>query len=172
MNDPRSLRELVLVAAVAQNGVIGRGNALPWKIPGELKHFRSVTVGHSVIMGRKTFDSIGKPLADRRNIVLTRDEETRRDGIEGCEVVATWDEAIALARTTDDAPRVIGGSQVYATALPWATELLLTEIAQDFEGDAFFPRWDASEFVEVSRVAHSEPGVSFARYRRRGLATP
>lgn len=170
MSDGSSRRELVLVAAVARNGVIGKSNALPWKIPGELKHFKAITVGHAVIMGRKTFDSIGKPLENRRNIVLTRDEATRRRGITGCEVVATWPEAIAIAREGDDAPRVIGGAEVYALALPEATELALTEIAQDYEGDAYFPRWSADEFVEVSRVAHTEPGVSFVRYRRRDRA--
>lgn len=167
MSSASVMPELALVAAVARNGVIGKSNTLPWKIPGELKHFRAVTMGHAVLMGRKTFESLPKALDGRRNIVLTRDEDTLRRGLFGCEVVSTWAEAIALARTTDDAPRVIGGAQVYAMALPEATELVLTEIAREYEGDAFFPAWDASEFVEVSRVAHSEPGVDFVRYRRR-----
>jgi dihydrofolate reductase len=156
--------ELVLVAAVARNGVIGRDNTLPWHIPGELKHFRAITLGHAVIMGRKTFESIGKPLAQRRNIVLTRDPSRP---LEGCERAATLEEAIALARQTDEAPRVVGGAEVYAMAMPLATELALTEIDREYEGDARFPLVDPRVFVEVSRVAHSEPGVYFVRYRRR-----
>lgn len=155
---------LVLVAAVARNGVIGNGNALPWHIPGELRHFRAVTVDHAVIMGRKTFDSIGKPLAQRRNIVVTRDRSWAR---EGCERAGSIDEAIALARATDSAPRVIGGAEIYRAAMPLATELILTEIDRDYKGDARFPTVDPAEFREVKRVAHSEPGVTFCWYARR-----
>lgn len=158
------MNALVLVAAVARNRVIGQGNALPWSIPGELRHFRAVTIEHAVIMGRKTFDSIGKPLAQRRNIVVTRDPAWARDG---CERAASLDEAIALARTSDSAPRVIGGAQIYAAAMPLATELILTEIDRDYEGDAHFPPVDPAVFREEKRVAHSEPGVSFCWYARR-----
>lgn len=156
--------ELVLVAAIARDNVIGKDNALPWRIPGELKHFRAVTVGHAVIMGRKTFESIGKPLADRRNIVVTRDRDR---SIEGCEVAPSLAAAIALARQTDEAPRVIGGAQLYAEALPLATEMILTEIDRAYPGDAFFPAFDRVAFVEERRVAHTEPDVSFVWYRRR-----
>jgi dihydrofolate reductase len=155
--------ELVIVAAVARNGVIGKSNALPWHIPGELEHFRAVTTKHAVIMGRKTFESIGKPLPNRRNIVITRDRSLL---IEGCETASSLTEAIAMARASDNAPRVIGGAQIYAEALPLATELVLTEIDRDYEGDAYFPAVDRAVWREERRVAHSEPGVSFCWYRR------
>jgi dihydrofolate reductase len=155
--------ELVIVAAVARNRVIGRSNALPWHIPGELKHFRAVTTEHAVLMGRKTFESIGKPLPNRRNIVITRDRALR---IEGCETAPSLVAAIALARTSDSAPRVIGGAQIYAEALPLATELILTEIDRDYEGDAHFPVVDRGVWREERRVAHTEPDVSFVWYRR------
>lgn len=155
--------ELVIVAAVARNRVIGKSNALPWHIPGELKHFRAVTTEHAVIMGRKTFESIGKPLPNRRNIVITRDRSLR---IEGCETAPSLTEAIAMARASDSAPRVIGGAQIYAEAMPLATELVLTEIDREYEGDAFFPAVDRAVWREVRRVAHTEPGVSFCWYRK------
>lgn len=154
---------LVIVAAVARNRVIGKGNALPWHIPGELKHFRAVTTEHAVLMGRKTFESIAKPLPNRRNIVITRD---RSLVIEGCETAPSLTAAIALARTSDSAPRVIGGAQIYAEAMPLATELILTEIDRDYEGDAYFPVVDRAVWSEERRVAHTEPGVSFVWYRR------
>ncbi len=154
---------LVIVAAVARNRVIGKGNALPWHIPGELKHFRAVTIDHAVIMGRKTFESIGKALPRRRNIVITRDRALR---VEGCETAPSLTEAIAIAREKDSAPRVIGGAQIYAEAIALASELILTEIDRDYDGDAYFPAFDRALFREERRVAHSEPGVSFCWYRR------
>lgn len=161
MNDRTN--DLVIVAAVARNRVIGKSNGLPWHIPGELVHFRTVTTGHAVIMGRKTFESIAKPLPNRRNIVLTRD---RSKHFEGCEIASSLDEAIAMARQSDSAPRVIGGAQIYAEAMPLATELVLTEIDRDYEGDAFFPVVDHAVWRLVRRVAHTEPGVSFCWYRK------
>jgi dihydrofolate reductase len=141
---------LVLVAAMAKNRVIGRGNAIPWRLPEDMKHFRAVTLGHAVVMGRATFESMGKPLPGRRNIVITRNRDLR---VEGAEVVGSLQEAIALARTTDTEPRVIGGGQIYAEAMPLATRMYLTEVDDEPEGDTFFPAFDGREWREVERRA-------------------
>jgi dihydrofolate reductase len=135
---------------MARNRVIGRGSEIPWRLPEDLKHFRAVTLGHAVIMGRATFDSMGKALPGRRNIVITRNRGLL---IEGVEVVGSLLDAIALARTTDAEPRVIGGGQVYAEALPLATRLYLTEVDAEPEGDVFFPELDRSAWREVERRA-------------------
>lgn len=162
---------VTLIAAVARNGVIGHGNDLVWRLPEDQKHFRAVTMGAPVIMGRATWDSLParfRPLPGRRNLVLTRQAGWHGDG---AEVVATLDEA--LARTAD-APRVfvIGGAQVYALALPRADELLLTEIERDFDGDCRFPDWPRDQFDEVARDRHraappNDFAYSFVTYRRR-----
>ncbi len=139
---------LVIVAAVARNGVIGREGGLPWHYPEDMRHFRTVTRGHAVIMGRKTYQSMGRPLPHRRNIVVTRDAHFAADG---CEVVHSLDEAIALARQTDPEPRVIGGAEIYALSLPLATVMYLTEVQRDIEGDTGFPAWDDGTWRETGR---------------------
>ncbi len=149
---------LALVVAVASNGVIGKGGGLPWRIPEDMKHFRRVTTGHAVIMGRKTWESIGKPLVNRRNIVVTR---TPGYTAEGAEVAASVDEAIARARQTDDEPRVIGGAEIYRATLPLATRLFLTEVHRDVEGDVSFPPFDRAEWREVERRAGEDPTVQY-----------
>lgn len=165
------MTELVLIAAVAKNGVIGRGQGMPWQLPQDMRRFRELTMGAPVLMGRTTWDTLPprfRPLPGRRNLVLTR-----QDGwhAEGAERVATIDDA--LARTAG-APRlfVIGGAQVYALALPRADELRLTEIERDFDGDTRFPDWPRADFDEIAREHHlaSAPndfGFSFVTYRRR-----
>ena len=158
-----------LVAALARNRVIGVGNRLPWRLPEDLARFKRLTMGAPVIMGRKTRESIGRPLPGRRNIVVTRE---RAATWEGCVVAHSLDEALALA---DDAPEafVIGGAELYAEALPLADELLLTEIDAEVKGDTFFPSWDRAAFQEESREQHvSEAGIpfSFVRYVRRPTA--
>lgn len=155
---------LALVVAIARGGVIGRENGLPWHVPEDLKHFRRVTTGHAVIMGRKTHLSIGKPLPHRRNIVVSR---TPGFAPEGCEVAPDLETAIAMARTSDDAPRVIGGAMLYAEAMPLVTDLFLTELDLEVDGDAFFPPFDRGEFEEVERTMGETPGVRFVRLRRR-----
>jgi dihydrofolate reductase len=157
--------KLALVVAVAKNGVIGKDGKLPWRYPEDLKHFKRVTLGHAVIMGRKTFDEVGKPLPDRRNIVVSRDEART---FPGCEVVKTVEEAIALARTTDEEPRIIGGAGIFAHALPLVTRMYLTEILRDYEGDTWFPAWDRSAFREVERRAGENPDVVFLTLDRTG----
>jgi dihydrofolate reductase len=167
MNTP----ELVLIAAVARNGVIGGANALPWQLPEDARHFRNATAGQPVIMGRKTWDSLParfRPLPGRRNIVVTRQAGWQAAG---AEAVASLQAARAL---TADAPRVfvIGGAEIYAAALPAATELLLTEIDRDYPGDAHFPAFSRAEFEEVARAPALDapaggPGYHFVTYRRR-----
>ncbi len=151
-----------MIAAVGSNGVIGVDGDLPWRIPEDLRHFRRNTVGHAVIMGRKTWDSLGRPLKNRRNIVLSRQPGLR---LEGAEVVGSLPEALALAREEDDAPRIIGGATLYAAAMPLATSLILTEVDQAPAGDTFFPPRDPARWQETSREPHE--GFAFVVWSRR-----
>lgn len=152
---------LALIAAVARNGAIGKDGGLLWHEPEDLKHFRRVTMGCPVIMGRKTWDSLParfRPLPGRRNVVITRNSAWRADG---AEAAPSLDAALALLA---DAPKVfvIGGGELYAHALPHASELVLTEIDADFDGDTFFPPWERARFTETSR--EDRPGYSFVIY--------
>lgn len=138
---------LVLVLAVARNGVIGKDGKVPWYIPEDLKHFRAMTKGHAILMGRKTYEETKRPLPDRRNIVISRDPAFSAPG---CEVVTSLEQGIALARTTDPEPRVIGGAEIYRLALPLATRIYLTEVDRDVDGDTVF-HLDRTGFVETER---------------------
>jgi dihydrofolate reductase len=163
--------QLVLVAAVARNGVIGRGQQLPWHLPEDLRHFRTATLGLPVIMGRRTWDSLPaarRPLPGRRNLVVTRQPWWRAAG---AEAVPSLDAALALIAGAERAC-VIGGAELYAAALPQADELLLTEIDRDIDGDVHFPPWDRSRYIETAREAHraavpDDFEVAFVTYRRR-----
>jgi dihydrofolate reductase len=141
---------LALIAVVARNGAIGKGNSLLVHLSEDLKHFKRTTLGCPVIMGRKTFESIGRPLPGRRNIVVTRNAQWRAEGVERAH---SLDEALKLVAAV---PKVfvIGGGELYAQALPHADELVLTELDRDFEGDTFFPAWDRRQFEETSRERH------------------
>lgn len=141
---------LSLVAALAHNRVIGRDNKLPWHLPEDLKHFRALTSGHPVIMGRKTFESIGRPLPGRLNIVISRNGELR---IPGVTTVTSLDQALleCKGKPGNEEVFVIGGAQIYSEALPRADRLYLTILEQGVEGDALFPEWRESGFREVSR---------------------
>jgi len=154
------LSRVVIIAAVASNGVIGHRNRMPWHLPEDLRRFRQLTLGHAVIMGRRTFESIGGPLAGRENIVITRSPDwTRSD----CHAAHSLEAAIAAVREPQDA-FVIGGAQIYALALPLASRLYMTEIERDFEGDAFFPEFDRSQWREAareSRVLDKVGGFSY-----------
>lgn len=161
MNRPTP--RLALIAAVARNGTIGKDNGLLWHEPEDLKHFRRVTMGCPVIMGRKTWDSLParfRPLPGRRNLVITRSADWHADG---AEAVHSLPAALALLAGTPKA-FVIGGAEIYALALPLADELVLTEIDADLDGDAFFPRWDRARFACTSR--EPQTGYSFATYQR------
>jgi dihydrofolate reductase len=163
VNDPEAaLAPLALIVAAARNGVIGKDGELPWHVSEDLKHFKNTTTGHVIIMGRNTHDSIGRALPGRRNIVVTRAVGAV---FPGCETAHSLEEAITLARTTDDCPFVIGGASLYEEALPLATELHLTTIDEDVEGDTYFPE-DLSEFEEVESRAGETAGVMFKVLRR------
>ena len=146
---------LSLIVAVAENGVIGKGGGLPWRLSSDLKTFRRLTMGKPIVMGRRTFQSIGKPLDGRDNIVVTRDPHFE---VQGVSAVATIDEALTLARilaTTRGADEVmvIGGADIYETLLPRADRIYLTRVHASPQGDRHFPPLDPSEWTEVSREA-------------------
>lgn len=142
---------LSLIAAVAANRVIGYRNSLPWRLPADLKHFKRLTMGHHLIMGRKTFESIGRPLPGRTIIVLSRNRSFLPGGLL---LARSLDEALALARS-DDEPFVAGGEAVFRLALDRADRIYLTEIHHEFAGDTFFPDLDLSRWSLVSREDHS-----------------
>ena len=133
--------KITLVAAIASNNVIGKENSLPWNIPEDLKRFKQMTSGHTILMGRKTFDSIGRPLPNRQNIVMTKDKNFEQEGIK---VINDFDEALELIKESNEDIFVIGGSKIYVLFEPVANSLAITRILIDFEGDAFFPdiNWD------------------------------
>lgn len=159
---PAPTPTLTLIVAVARNGVIGRDSDMPWHLPDELRYFKETTLGHTLLMGRATYDAIGRPLPGRRTIVLTRDRDWQRDGVE---VVHTLEDAVALSRDAGETELfVAGGAQVYAATLPHADVLLLTEVHAEPEGDTFFPEWDRSEWVETDRSDHD--GWSRVRLER------
>jgi dihydrofolate reductase len=151
---------IAIIAAVARNGVIGRRNRMPWHLPEDLKRFRGLTLGHAVIMGRRTFESIGKPLGGRNNIVVTRSLDWTGSG---CHAARSIETALAAVHEREDA-FVIGGAEIYALALPFARRLYITEIERDFEGDAFFPEFDRSRWREVSRESRVLGGTAGFSY--------
>jgi len=142
---------LSIIAALSRNRVIGKDNQLPWRLPADLKHFKAVTLGKPVIMGRKTFESIGKPLPGRDNIVVTRDPQFRADGIA---VAHSLDDALAQGRAAPEI-MLIGGAQLYTQALPRAQRLYLTLIHADIDGDAHFPDYDPAAWRETAREDHA-----------------
>ncbi len=158
---------LVLVAALDRAGAIGRGNQLPWRLPDDLKRFKALTLGHPLLMGRKTAQSLGRALPGRANLVLTR---SGRVPFEGMQAVASLDEAIALA--ADQPLMVIGGGEIYTLALPHAERMHLTHVDTEVaDADTFFPRFDASRWTVEQRRAHAADdrhacGFEFVDYRR------
>jgi dihydrofolate reductase len=165
--------ELILVAAVAENGVIGRDNALPWRIKSDMQHFRAMTMGKPVVMGRKTFASIGKPLKDRTNIVISRNPDYAAPGVA---VAPSLEAALATAR--GDALRrgaggiaVIGGAGIFRDAMILADRLEITLVHASPQGDTFFPAIDPALWRETARVRHpaapqDDAGFSLIRYER------
>lgn len=164
---PSAVRRIALIAAVARNGVIGLRGQLPWRLPDDLKHFRALTTGHAIVMGRKTWDSIGRALPERQNIVVSRQCDF---GAPGCVVAHGVPEAIGLAALPSPV-FVIGGEAVYRDALPLADLMFLTEIDRDFPGDARFPEFDRAQWRETSREPRRLDGEAgfaydFASYSR------
>lgn len=144
-------KRVVMVAAVADNGVIGRCGDIPWSIPEDLKHFRATTKGHTVLMGRATYDSIGHPLPYRTNIVVTRQQDWSADGVL---VAHSVEDGIALAQDVEGDVMVIGGGHIYRDALALADAQILTEVHQSPEGDTHYPEFDPGEWTEVRREPH------------------
>ncbi len=149
---------LAFIAAVAEGTVLGKDNALPWHHPEDLKHFKRLTLGHAIIQGRKTYESVGRPLPGRRNLIVSRDPAYHA---EGCEVFATPEDAVRAARNTDPCPFVLGGEMIYRALLPVATLVHLTRIAERHEGDAFFPELDAAEWHETAVRQGDDPRLTF-----------
>jgi dihydrofolate reductase len=143
---------LTILVAVSANNAIGKNNQLLWHLPADLKHFKNLTTGHPIVMGRKTYDSIGKPLPNRRNIVVTRQKDL---AIEGVEVVNDID--AALSRCADENEVfIIGGAEVYRMALPFVTKIYLTTVHKSYEADVFFPELNKEEWEEIELQYHSE----------------
>ncbi|MET7277487.1 dihydrofolate reductase [Kribbella sp. NPDC005582] len=149
---------IILIAAVGANGVIGRDNDLPWRIREDLQHFKQLTLGHTLVMGRKTYDSIGRPLPGRRTVVVTRQPDWSADGVD---VVHTLEEALK----DDGDLYVAGGGEIYRQALPYADRLELTEVDQSPAGDVTFPAFDRSDWTETARDPGD--GFTFVSYTRR-----
>ena len=144
-----------IIAAVAQNGVIGDKNALLWHISEDMRFFKRTTSGHPVIMGRKTYESLGRPLPNRTNVVISR---TQRE-IEGCTVVGSLEEAVALFPKEEEV-FIIGGAQIYALALAIADRMYLTRVYHDYQGDTSFPKWDSDEW-QLSNKESFECGEKY-----------
>lgn len=156
-----------IIVAAAQGGVIGAGNALPWHIPEDLRYFKRMTLGKPIVMGRKTFDSIGKPLPGRSNIVVSRQRGLQ---VEGVSVVASVEEALALgeklARQAGVAEvMVVGGSEIYRQALPHVQRIYLTDIDAAVSGDAFFPELNRRHWQEISSTPAEEPSAYPCHFR-------
>jgi len=166
---------LAVIVAAAENGVIGRNNALPWHLPQDLRYFKQVTMGKPIVMGRKTFESIGRPLPGRTNIVITRNPDFTAEGVR---VVASLDEALRLAEDIaliDSAQElvVIGGAEIYKASIPRADRLYITEVHASIQGDAFLPKIDWAHWREVDRERHGASDenpyeYSFVVYSRAG----
>ncbi len=159
------MRKITIIVAASENSVIGYKNALPWHISEDLKNFKKITINHSVIMGRKTYESIGKPLKDRRNIVISRSKSLLIDGVE---VVNSLDKAISIV---DDSSEIfiIGGEQIYTISLPLATHLYITKVNGHYKGDAFFPDFIQKEWKEIARedlISESNLNFSFLKYEK------
>ena len=160
--------EIVIVAALARNGVIGRDNGLPWRLKADLQHFRALTMGYPIIMGRNTWVSLGRALPGRRNMVVTRAPALQAEGAE----VFDSPEAAVAAASEAERVFVIGGAQLYPSMLPHADRLVLTEVWADVQGDTHFPLLDRDDFIEERRDPRqadtdNEFDFDFVEYRRR-----
>ncbi|MBI2541424.1 type 3 dihydrofolate reductase [Candidatus Woesearchaeota archaeon] len=150
--------KISLIAAMGRNRVIGKDSSLPWKLPEDMKRFKELTLNKPVVMGRKTFESIGKPLPNRKNIILTKDKNYKK---EGCIVVHSAEEALNAAKENEEI-MVIGGGQVFKEFLPMADRMYLTFIDEDFEGDSYFPEYDKEEWKEAKGEEHQNEKYKFA----------
>ena len=151
-DDQPTQPRIVLIAAHASNRVIGARGGIPWHLPEDFAHFKSETMGHTLVMGRATYDSIGRPLPGRTTIVITRDRGwSAGEDAEAVRVAHSFDEALALAAELPGDVMVAGGAQIYELALPQATHQVLTEVHDTVDGDTYYPGWDPSEWRETAR---------------------
>lgn len=157
------MAEIIIIVAIARNRVIGRDGKLPWHLPSDLLHFKKTTMGYPLIMGRKTFDSIGRPLPGRDNIVLTRDKNLR---IPGCLIMHSVEDAIEHCRDQEKA-FIIGGGDIFRLALPYTDTLIVTALNRDVEGDVYFDPIDTDQFslVDEQQCVEEEP-YRIIRYER------
>lgn len=154
------MTRVTLIAAVGSNRVIGVDGHMPWHLPEDLRHFKATTMGHPLVMGRKTFEVIGRALPGRRTIVITRQPDWRHSDVE---VAHSFVDALSLAGPADEV-FVAGGGEIYTEAMPWAQRMILTEVDSKTEGDTFFPEWVAEDWREVDRVTHE--GFAVVTYER------
>ncbi len=152
---------IALMVAMGKNHVIGKDNQLPWHLPADLAHFKAITMGKPIVMGRKTFESIGKPLPGRRNVVISRQNNRT---IPGCEVFQSIDEALR-ALSEHDEVMIIGGANIFEQTLSLANKLYVTVIEAEFDGDAFFPTWDEKQWKIISDVSHEPDAKNSYAYR-------
>lgn len=155
-----------LIAAMTKDRVIGINNKLPWHLSADLINFKKITMGKPIIMGRKTFESIGKPLPGRHNIIVTRNVDFF---VEGCDIVGSIEAAFNSVREDEEEVMVIGGAEIFEHALPFAERLYFTFVDAEVSGDVFFPEWESEKWQEVSREDHAaddrnEYGFSFVVY--------
>jgi len=156
-----------LIVAIAENGVIGFENKLPWHLPADLLYFKKLTLNKTVIMGRRTYESIGKPLPNRKNVIVTRQKNFM---VQGCEVVHSLEDA--LEKYKNDEVMIIGGASLYKESLPYVNRMYLTFVKANVKGDTYFPEFDSKDWQEISRQDH-EPDVknpyaySFVVYERK-----
>ena len=161
--------EFIIIVAISQNGVIGRDGRLPWHLPSDLKHFKKTTMNYPIIMGRKTFDSIGKPLPGRNNIVLSRNSSLL---LPGCAVVHSIEEALELCRE-DDKVFIIGGADIFNDCLPITDTIIVTALEREVDGDVFFPEIDPAVFKQTEAINHDlEEPYSIIRYERIADGSP
>jgi len=159
------MAKIILIAAMAQNRVIGRGSKIPWHIPEEQQRFKAITMGHTLIMGRKTFEAIGRPLPGRKTVVITRQKGYEAPG---CLVAESLPAALSLC-AADEKIFIAGGGQIYQEALPLADEIHLSILMREVDGDIFFPEFDRSLFdlVSTEQVSGPDP-YAFTLFRRKG----
>jgi len=148
---PTEIPRVILVAARAANGVIGRNGGIPWRIPADFAHFKRVTVGHPLVLGRTTFEGIGAPLPDRQSIVVTRNPDWSHEGVL---VARSVEEAVAIGADLDDTVNIGGGAEVYRDAMALATDQILTEVSLEPEGDTHYPEFVELEWHETRRERH------------------
>ena len=151
---------LSIVVAMDDNNLIGKGNGLPWHLPADLTFFKKITTGHSILMGRKTYDSIGKTLLNRRNIVITRNTDV---SIPGCEVVDSIEKALSITQDEEEI-MVIGGANLFEQLLPEVNKLYITRIEGEFEGETYFPHYDENDWLELSCESHQPDEINKHAY--------